>query len=39
MRGVIFFVLASATFISAQTVSPQDVSTSDTDTSVARQLE
>lgn len=36
MRGAIFFVLASATFISAQTVSPQNVSTSDADTSVAR---
>jgi hypothetical protein len=36
MRGAIFFVLASATFLSAQTVSPQNVSTSDTDTSVAR---
>jgi hypothetical protein len=35
MRGAIFFVLASATFVSAQTVSPQTVSTSDTDTSVA----
>lgn len=38
MRGAIFFVLASATFISAQTVSPQAVSTSDTDTSVARNV-
>jgi len=36
MRGAIFFVLASATFVSAQTVSPQNVSTSDADTSVAR---
>ena len=36
MRGAIFFVLASATFVSAQTVSPQTVSTSDADTSVAR---
>jgi len=36
MRGAIFFVLASATFISAQTVSPQNVSTSNADTSVAR---
>ena len=38
MRGAIFFVLASATFISAQTVSPQAVSASDTDTSVARNV-
>jgi hypothetical protein len=38
MRGAIFFVLASATFISAQTVSSQAVSTSDTDTSVARNV-
>jgi hypothetical protein len=36
MRGAIFFVLASATFVSAQTVSPQPGSTSDADTSVAR---
>ena len=36
MRGAIFFVLASATFISAQTVSPQNVSSFETDTSVAR---
>ena len=35
MRGAIFFVLASATFVSAQTVSPQNVSEPANDSPVA----
>jgi hypothetical protein len=35
MRGAIFFVLASATLVSAQTVPPQNVSTSSNDSSAA----